>query len=149
MSSAVDADLLVYAHNASASQHAKAKSFVEERMLAAAEDEEFVIAHQTLFELFAALSNPIILPRPLSSSEAWKVCRIYREHPKVQTIAYDAPVLEIVGSLLEEQPKHGKRLFDLVLAATLKYNGVTKLYTHNVKHFSGYRFLTVENPLSG
>lgn len=146
MSSAVDADLLVYAHNTSVSQHPRARAFVESTMLGDG-DEEFVIVHQTLFELYTALSSALILPKPLTSLQAWEVCKIYLDHPRLQTIAYAAPVIEIVQPLLKQHPQRGKRFFDLVLAATLKYHGITKLYTHNTKHFLGYEFLKVENPL--
>ena len=146
MSSAVDADLLVYAHNASVSQHAGARAFVETTMLGDG-DEEFVMVHQTLFELYSALSSALILPKPLTGLEAWGVCRIYLEHPRLQTVAYAPPVIEIIEALLKQHPHRGKRFFDLVLAATLKYHGITKIYTHNTKHFRGYEFLKVENPL--
>lgn len=147
MSSAVDTSLLFYAHNTSVSQHSAARDFVESRVLAVGK-EQFVVSHQTLCELFAALTNSILLPRPLTTVQAWEVCRVYLNHPLIQKIAYEPPVMEIIESLLRDRPQRGKRLFDLKLAATLRYHRVGRLYTYNTKDFAGYDFLTVKNPLS-
>jgi len=147
MNSAVDTNLLLYAHNSSVSQHSAAREFVESRVLAVGE-EEFVVCHQTLCELFAALTNASLLPNPLSTEQAWDVCRIYMDHPLIQKIAYEPAILKVIESLLRDHPKRGNRLFDLKLAATLRYHGVKRLYTCNLKHFDGYDFLEVENPLT-
>ncbi len=147
MNSAVDTNLLLYAHNSSVSQHAAARDFVETRVLAVGE-EEFVVCHQTLCELFAALTNSILLPNPLTTEQAWDVCRIYLDHPLIQKIAYEPAILKVIESLLRDHPKRGNRLFDLKLAATLRYHRVRRLYTCNTNNFSGYDFLEVENPLT-
>jgi len=41
-----------------------------------------------------------------------------------------------------------KRIFDVVLAATLKDYGVPGLYTVNTKDFEEFMFLDVKNPLT-
>ena len=148
MNSAVDTNLLLYAHNSSVSQHAAARDFVESRVLAVGE-EEFTVSHQTLCELFATLTNSILLPNPLTTKQAWEVCRIYLNHPLIQKIAYEPAIIEVIETLLHDHPQRGKRLFDLKLAATLRYHGVKRLYTCNPKHFAGYDFLEVVNPLKG
>lgn len=147
MNSAVDTNLLLYAHNSSVSQHAAARDFVESRVLAVG-DEEFVVCHQTLCELFAALTNSILLPNPLTTEQAWDVCRIYLDHPLIQKISYEPAILKVIESLLRDGPQRGKRLFDLKLAATLRYHRVRRFYTCNPKHFAGYDFLEVVNPLT-
>ena len=146
MSNAVDTDILVYAHNTACSLHEEAKSFVVRQVLASP-DGEFVITHQTLFELFSVLTSQAVFPTPLQPETAWDVCRIYLEHPTVQKIAYEPPVIDLIAALLKEKPQRGKRFFDLKLAATLRYHGVTGLYTNNVRHFRDFGFLRVENPL--
>ena len=40
-----------------------------------------------------------------------------------------------------------KKMFDVVLAATLKDHGVTGLYTVNTADFKDFEWLTVRNPL--
>lgn len=43
---------------------------------------------------------------------------------------------------------HNKKVFDVVLAATRKDNGVEWLYTVNIDDFKDFPFLQIENPLS-
>jgi len=40
-----------------------------------------------------------------------------------------------------------KKVFDVALAATLKDNDISGLYTVNVDDFKGFDFLTIVNPL--
>ena len=40
-----------------------------------------------------------------------------------------------------------KKVFDVALAATLKDNGITGLYTVNVSDFKGFDFIKIVNPL--
>jgi predicted nucleic acid-binding protein len=108
--------------------------------------EQLLILHQTLFELFAILTNSLIVSKP-NPKEAWNICVYYTTHSAVQIAAYEAAVFRIVEDLFQEHPRRGKRLFDLILAATLKYHGVQRFYTRNEKHFRQYSFLEVINPL--
>jgi len=65
----------------------------------------------------------------------------------IQTVAYEPAVLPVAESLLTEIPQRGKRFFDLVLVATLKYHGISRLYTRNVKDFQSYSFLEIIDPI--
>ena len=143
--SSFDCNLLVYAHNEASAEHSKAKAFLEKALAGAAE--EILIVHQTLFELFAVLTSQAVFRRPLSSLEAWRTCEFYLANPSVQVVSYEPSVLVIVQNLLFERLQCGKRLFDLVFAATLKHHGVERLYTRNTKHFQDYSFLEVVDPL--
>ena len=143
--SSFDANLLVYGHNEAAPEHGPVKIFLEK--LLTASSEQIVIVHQTLFELFSVLSSPAVFARPLPALQAWGTCRFYLTHPSIQIVAYEPAVLPIVENLLTERPQRGKRFFDVVFAATLKYQGVTRLYTRNVKDFRSYSFLEIINPL--
>ena len=145
MISSLDSNLLVYAHNKSAPEHDVAAGFVES-LLKGGSGEQLLLLHQTLFELFSILTNPLIVAKP-NAREAWKICLYYFRHASVQTASYEAPVFQIVHDLLREKSQRGRRFFDVVLAATLKYHGVRRLYTRNEKHFRDYRFLEVMNPL--
>ena len=145
MISSIDTNVLVYAHNTSALQHDNASRFIQ-RVLKSEAGEQLLILHQTLFELYAILTNRLIVSKP-NHKEAWKVCLYYSSHAAVQTAAYEAAVFPLVRELLEENPERGKRFFDLVMAATMKYHGVGRFYTGNEKDFRQYPFLEVINPL--
>ena len=143
MISSVDSNLLVYAHNTNAPEHEVCSAFIK-RLLESGE--QVLILHQTLFELFSILTNPIIVSKP-NPAQAWKICRYYSSHGALQTASYEAPVFLIIQELLDENMQHGRRFFDLVLAATLKHHGVQRFYTRNERHFRQYSFLEVINPL--
>ena len=143
--SSFDSNLLVYAHNEAASEHKAAKRFVEMTLMDTAE--QILIVHQTLFELFSVLTNGAVFARPLTPLQAWHTCDFYLTHSSLQIVSYEFPVMSIVEHLLAERPQRGNRLFDLVLAATLKYHGVRRLYTRNLKDFQNYSCLEVINPL--
>jgi len=143
--SSFDSNLLLYAHNEAASGHTKARTFLEKTLTDSSE--QILIAHQTLFELYSVLSSSAVFRRPMTPRQAWQVCEFYLTHSSIQLASYEPAVLLIVENLLLEKPQRGKRFFDLVLAATFKYHGVSRLYTRNVKHFESYSFLEVLNPI--
>ena len=143
--SSFDANLLVYGHNEAAPKHGTAKIFLEK--LLGASSEQIVIVHQTLFELFSVLTSPAVFVRPLPALQAWGICQFYLTHPSIQIVAYELAVLPIVESLLRERPQRGKRIFDVIFAATLKYHGINRLYTRNIRDFQSYSFLEIINPL--
>jgi predicted nucleic acid-binding protein len=143
--SSFDSNLLVYAHNESSPEHQAALRFVEATLSNSAE--QLTIAHQTLFELFSVLTSTAVFRKPLLPLVAWQTCAFYLTHSAVQIISYESAVLPIVNHLLLEKPQRGRRLFDLIFAATLKHHGVTRLYTRNVKHFTDFPFLETVNPL--
>jgi predicted nucleic acid-binding protein len=145
LTSSVDANLLVYAHNVSAPEHKIASTFLE-KLFRPDSGETVLILHQTIFELFAILTNPIIVSKP-NIVEAWKICLYYFSHDSIQTASYESSVFQIVQELFKENHDRGKRFFDLVLAATLKFHGVRRFYSRNEKHFRQYSFLEVINPL--
>jgi uncharacterized protein len=143
--SSFDSNLLVYAHNEAAPEHQAAKRFVEKILFDTAE--QILIVHQTLFEVFAVLTSSAVFARPLTPLQAWHTCDFYLTHSSIQIAAYEFPVMSIIETLLAQRPQRGNRLFDLVFAATLKYHGVTRLYTRNLKDFQNYSFLEVINPI--
>ncbi len=145
MTSSIDSNLLVYAHNVSAPEHRTASRFIE-GLLKDQTGEQVVLIHQTLFEFYSILTNPLIVAKP-NPAEAWKICLYYFRHASIQMASYESPVLQIIQELMKESPGRGKRFFDLVLAATLKYHGVRRFYTRNEKHFREYGFLEIISPL--
>lgn len=140
-----DTNILFAATNPDDSNHEAAYDFV----LAHAEDSDFVVAEQTLVELYGLLRNPVILKRPLSSAEAVAAVRVYRGNPcwSVVDVPQDGRVMREVWRRAAAPDFARRRIHDLRLAYTLKYNGVTDFFTRNVKDFADVGFLRLENPL--
>ena len=60
-----------------------------------------------------------------------------------QKSSHISTLLDLLG-----KTKSRKKIFDFVLAATLKDNHISGLYTVNIKDFEEFDFLDVQNPLS-
>lgn len=140
-----DTNILFASTNPNDANHEAAYDFV----LANAENSDFVIAEQTLVELYGLLRNPVILKRPLSSAEAVAVVRTYRGNPywSVVDVPQDGRAMRAVWRCAAVPGFARRRIHDLRLAYTLKYNGVTAFYTRNVKDFADVGFSLLENPL--
>jgi len=140
-----DTNVLFAATNPDDTTHDAAFEFVASH----AEDSEFMIAEQVLVELYGLLRNPVILKRPLSAAEAISAIQAYRSNPvwSVVDVPPDARVMREVWRRAGEPGFPRRRIHDLRLAFTLRYNGVTEFYTRNVKDFMDVGFERIENPL--
>ena len=82
----IDTNLLVHALDRSSPFHRLALPIYEQMMLGQG---EWVIADQTLFELYRALRNPSIFERPLSVDEATRLVAQIRDRGSAAHCAYD------------------------------------------------------------
>ena len=103
--SAVDTNLLLYAHNSSGHSTLGSQRLCRNPEFWLSEKKSLVVCHQTLCEFFAALTNSILLPNPSPTEQAWGVCRIYLDHPLIQKIAYEPASLKVIESLLRDGPQ--------------------------------------------
>jgi len=126
----LDTNVLVYAMNRDAEHHDSCRKLLER---AANREVPACLAQQILFEYFAVVTSARQLPKPLSAAEAASdVERLSDLFPILQ------PTAEVVGSALSLARTLGvvgRRVFDLVLAATMLENGVTAIYTYD-EHFA-------------
>jgi toxin-antitoxin system PIN domain toxin len=126
----LDTNVLVYAMNQDAEHHASCR-----RLLDRAVDGQVpaCLAQQILFEYFAVVTNAKQMPTPLTAAEAASdVEKISRLFPILQTTS---GVVASTLSLARTLGVVGRRIFDLVLAATMFENGVTTIYTYDA-HFA-------------
>ena len=124
--------------------HAVAVKFVE----AHAEDEDFVLAQQTLVELYGLLRNPILHEHPLSAAEAVRAVDAYRRNPawKIVDVPENPTVMTAVWFRASRRDFARRRIHDVRLAETLKYHGVRTFYTRNLKDFRDCGFTKLLNP---
>jgi len=144
---ALDTNLLVYAHNTASEFNEKAVTFLEKVMNERddAGNLSVCMPAQVLME-FVHVVTWQRLENPLSLSEAIRVVEDYVETGV--TIIYQRETqLQTFLALLSAATTR-KKVFDVALAATLKDNGITGLYTVNVADFEEFAFLEVINPLS-
>ncbi|MFQ5706022.1 MAG: type II toxin-antitoxin system VapC family toxin [bacterium] len=143
---AIDTNLLVYAHNEDSEFNEAATSFLE-RVVNERDEEgnlSVCIPSQVLTEFVNVITRQR-LEKPLSLSQAIEAVNdylkvgikiIHQRENQIQTF------LELLGSLSSR-----KKVFDVALAATLKDNGISGLYTVNANDFYEFDFLEVLNPL--
>lgn len=143
---AIDTNLLVYAHNEDSDFNDKASEFLE-KVLNERDDNgnlSVCLPSQVLTEFVNVITRKS-LKKPLSLLQAIDIVNdyqkadiriVYQRETQIETF------LELLRSLTTR-----KKVFDVALAATLKDNGITGLYTANVDDFKEFDFLNVINPL--
>ena len=138
----LDTNILVYAANRDCAEHSKAFALIEQLLSAPG---DWIISDQVCFEYLRALTNPAIFSHPLSKERAIRAVSHFRESSGVSFCAYEG---SIFGRVMNMHAKGAKdRLYDVILAETLKHSGVTRLYTRNLKDFQGLGLAEVINPI--
>ena len=144
---ALDTNILVYAHNKDSMLNERASTFVERVMNERDENGKLSICipSQVIAEFLNVITRQN-LPHPIELEEAISIVRDYLKtgvmviHQKSSQIS---TLLDLLG-----KTKTRKKVFDVVLAATLKDNDISGLYTVNIKDFEEFDFLDVQNPLN-
>lgn len=140
----IDTNILLYALNQDAPEHVPALGVVR---TALAEPTEWTIADQVYLELYRLLRNPAVLQMPLDASGALERINYFRRSSGILRCAYDIETWALVEPVLGITDFSARRTFDLVLAATLRRSGVTKLYTHNPSDFQQLDWFEVVDPI--
>ena len=143
---AIDTNLLVHAHNTDSSLHTQAAAFIT-RMMNERDSEgklSVCLPAQVLAE-FVYVVTWQRMPSPLPLTEAVRIAQDYVD-TGVKIIHQRETHTQTFLGLLQNVTSR-KKVFDVALAATLKDNGISRLYTVNVADFRGFDFLTVTNPL--
>lgn len=142
----LDTNILVYAADQDAAEHSKALAVVDSALGA---PENWIIADQVVFEFYKALRNPHIFRNPLHATQAARHIRFLREETGVPFCCYELPFWKSILSSLEQNDTPYQRTHDIVLAGTLKANGVTRFYTRNTTDFADAGFEELINPIDG
>lgn len=144
---ALDTNLLIYAHNAGSAFHEKAAAFVKKIIAERDEIGQHVVGipSQTFAEFINVITRQTI-EKPMTMAQAIVVVEKYLK----ANVPVIHPQLTQLQAFLElaKATTTRKKTFDIVLAATLKDNGIEGLYTVNVDDFKDFTFLKVVNPLA-
>jgi uncharacterized protein len=140
----LDTNILIYATNEDAPEHAKAQKVVGKLL---ATPDEWILADQVLFEFYRALRNPAVIENPASAPDALGMVNFYREQAGCQRCCFELEMWRQLELHLKSNRFEAKRTFDAVLAVTLIGNAVQVFYTRNTKDFKGFGFRSVINPI--
>ncbi|MBA3728635.1 MAG: PIN domain-containing protein [Actinobacteria bacterium] len=138
----VDANILLYAYDASSTRHEAARGWLEEAL---GGDEEIRFALITLLAFVRLSTNPSLFRNPLRSDEAIEIVIAWLEQPVVGL----ADPTDLHWSRLAEVARvgqaHGPLLMDAHLAALAIEHGATLCTTD--RDFARFRGLRFRDPL--
>ena len=137
----VDTNILVYAANPSATRHEKALAF-----MSGYSDKELVLCELILIELYMALRNPAIFPKPYSASQSASYCQKLKTNPQWRYIDYEPTVSSKLWEWAKATNQGFRQMIDARIALTLQHHGVDEFATANIKDFSGFGFKKLWDP---
>lgn len=139
----LDANVLIYAEQ-DVSPHHEASKSLRDRALTG--EIPACVSPQVLNEFFAVVTNRHRVDAPLTVPEAIDQMRKYYRAKRLVKIYPGPTIIERMLALLEIHPVSGHDIHDLHLIATMLENGVTKIYTFNVKDFAPIPNIEVLTP---
>lgn len=123
----VDTNLLLYAYNADAPEHARARPWLEERL---SRPEPLGFAWWTLGAFLRLVTHRAVFPSPCSIAEATAIVDSWLERPMVALVEPRERFWSIARPLLEQANARGPFVADALLAALALEHGAT-LATHD------------------
>lgn len=139
-----DANLLLYAYNADAPEHAAARRWLE---AALPEAGAFALSWQTITAFIRISTNIRAFPKPLTVKEAVEVVSYWLEHPAVTILQPAERHWDICTRLLIDGQCAGALVMDAHLAALAIEHGCQLATTD--RDFARFNGLRVVNPLPG
>ncbi|MGC9950020.1 MAG: TA system VapC family ribonuclease toxin [Bryobacteraceae bacterium] len=140
---ALDANVLVYAVQAGAPQHASSRALIE-----AARDPAttLYLTSQSLCEFCSIVTNSRRVAAPRSPADALQAISALLALPGIRLLAIRANAVTGWMALLQRRPVTGGDVFDLQLVATMQAHNIQRIYTYNSKDFEVFPELTVIAP---
>jgi uncharacterized protein len=138
-----DVNLLLYAYNADAPQHASAKQWLEGLFSG---DETIALPWKTVWGFIRLSTNPRVWPNPMSPETAFDVVRSWLAEPGVVLLEPGPRHLELLQKLAIDHQAAGRMLTNAALAAlAIEYGATVASSDHDFRRFSGLRLV---NPLA-
>ena len=137
----IDANVLVYAMDADAPQHAASRALLE-----AARDPSttFYVTSRVLCEFYSIVTNARRVPKPRSPADA--IDAVSGLLAFLHVLPIPASAVEGWLDLLRRRPVTGGDVFDLQLVATMLANDVPRIYTFNAKDFEPFPEVAAVTP---
>lgn len=142
---AADTNIFIQAADPHSVSHVEAIRFIES---IGATDEQFVLCEFVLVELYMQLRNPAIFKKTAyTASQAATYCEELRQNPVWRHVDYHPLISSKLWKWASDTTTGFRNIIDARLALTLRHHGVTRFATANIKHFQGFGFSEVWNPL--
>jgi uncharacterized protein len=139
----VDANVLAYAVDVDAPQHAASSALLE-----AASDPsvKLYVTSQILCELYSVITNPRRVAVVSSPTEALSIISAMLALPGLEVLPTPARAVAGWMQLVQRHPVAGANVFDLQIVATMQANGIERIYTFNGDDFRVFSELVVLTP---
>lgn len=142
---AVDTNLLVYAHREDSEWHRPALKVL---VKLADGGERWAIPWPWVHEFFAIVTHPKIYRQPSTPMQAAAAIHAWMASPRLVFLHESPSYWETLTRLIEAGRIRGPMIHDARIAALCIDNGVTQLLTAD-RDFSRFGELAVRNPLPG
>lgn len=140
-----DTNLFLYAANPDSPHHAVALDYFTTQTSG---QNRFLLCGLVLVEIYMQLRNPAVFKKPKTPAEAAAFCLALRSNPAWEHADYEPDVAPALWKWAANTSSGFREMIDARLALTLRHHGVTHFATANEKHFKGFGFERVWNPLS-
>lgn len=142
--SAVDTNILVYAHLDDAPHHGRSAALLD---LARTEQQALAVTPQILLEFHSVMTDARRVSSPFSPDESREAVERLLNYPAMTLLPIPADVAEQTLSLAEEHSIAGPAIFDVQIVATMLSNGVERIYTYDKTGFEPFDQVEVMRPL--
>jgi predicted nucleic acid-binding protein len=139
----LDANVLAYAVDAEAPQHAASRALLD-----AAIDPSVTlyVTSQILCEFYSVITSPRRVRVVSSSAEALSIISAMLALPGLYVLPTPSRTVAGWMQLLQRYPVTGGDVFDLQIVATMQANGIQRIYTFNTGDFEIFPELAVLTP---
>jgi toxin-antitoxin system PIN domain toxin len=144
MSFGIDVNVLLYASDEGSPFHDKASAFLHR---CASGREVFCLAWMTAMSYLRMATHPSLFARPLTPEDAMSNIDALLALPHCRALGEEDGFWDAYRDVVREVPARGNLVPDAHLAAVLRENGVTTLYTHD-RDFRKFDFLDVQDPFT-
>ncbi|MDR3700842.1 MAG: PIN domain-containing protein [Candidatus Sulfopaludibacter sp.] len=135
----VDANILLYAYNADAPEHAASAAWLERALMGS---ETIGLPLPVIWAFLRIATNARLWPEPLPSREAFRIVKELLALPGVILVQAGARHLEILEELVTKCKATGPLMTDASLAALAEENGATLASTdRDFSRFDGLRWV--------
>ena len=140
-----DTNVLLYAVNASAREHARCLGLVNSWREGRA---PWYLTWGIIFEFLRVATHPRVFPEPLTLTEAWAFASAIIDTPSVSLLIESKRHARVAATVFEELPQSaGNFLFDSRTAILMREHGVNTIYTRDT-HFNRFPWLEVIDPVT-
>jgi predicted nucleic acid-binding protein len=138
---AVDANVLVYAFDTKAPQHAASRTLLDAARTGAT---MLYVTSQVLCEFYSIVTNARRVLKPRTSADALTAISDMLGFLRVLPVPVTA--VDELMALLRRRPVTGGEIFDLQIVATMKLNGILRIYTFNTDDFKPFQEIEAFTP---